>query len=34
VLSKIRKEEPKRHLEILLTKYGKLKEEEEAIKNV
>lgn len=34
ILSKIRKEEPKRHLEILLTKYGKLKEEEEALKNV
>ena len=34
VLSKIRKEEPKKHLEILLSKYGKIKEEEEALKTV
>jgi hypothetical protein len=34
VLQKIRKEQPKRHLDILLTKYGKLKEEEEALKTV
>lgn len=34
VLQKIRKEHPKRHLDILLRKYGKLKEEEEALKTV